>query len=196
MTSRPDAAAAPLPMTVSSMVRPLAVVMVDMGISSWWKLKRSGKTGFRSRTGGAGVEAVLQRSGGLNVRERAGIGYKYLPIATTRARRGIPCRRPFGPARTFTQWKHSSSIILLVRGLLIIIVHGREAAMGQNGLEHGLEEFVAEFRTMLPAQCKTAQAIDRQEPFEEIAFKAIDEGYVEFVDQFSKFMEICLRRGT
>jgi len=41
-----------------------------------------------------------------------------------------------------------------------------------------------------------AQAIDRQEPFEEIAFKAIDEGYVEFVDQFSKFMEICLRRGT
>src|SRR5882762_8615684 len=78
MTSRPDAAAAPLPMTVSSMVRPLAVVMVDMGISSWWKLERSGKTGFRSRTGGAGVEAVLQRSGGLNVRERAGIGYKYL----------------------------------------------------------------------------------------------------------------------
>src|SRR6266576_1314299 len=78
MTSRPDAADAPLPMTVSSMVRPLAVVMVDMEISSWWKLERSGKTGFRSRTGGAGVGAVLQRSGGLNVRERAGIGYKYL----------------------------------------------------------------------------------------------------------------------
>ena len=64
--------------------------------------------------------------------------------------------------------------------------------MGQNGLE----EFIAEFRTMLPAQCKTAQAIDRQEPFEEIAFMAIDEGYVEFVDQFSKFMEICLRQST
>ena len=64
--------------------------------------------------------------------------------------------------------------------------------MGQNGLE----EFITEFRTMLPAQCKTARAIDRQEPFEEIAFMAIDEGYIEFVDQFSKFMEICLRRST
>ncbi|HTF15014.1 MAG TPA: hypothetical protein VK643_10120 [Burkholderiales bacterium] len=64
--------------------------------------------------------------------------------------------------------------------------------MGQNGLE----EFIAEFRVTLPAQCKTAQAIDRQDPFEEIAFKAIDEGYIGFADQFSKFMEICLRRST
>ncbi len=48
----------------------------------------------------------------------------------------------------------------------------------------------------MPAQSKTAQAIDRQDPFEQIAFKAIDEGYTEFVDQFSKFMEVCLRRGT
>ena len=71
-------------------------------------------------------------------------------------------------------------------------VHGREAEMGQNGME----EFIAEFRVMLPAQSKTAQAIDRQDPFEQIAFKAIDEGYTEFVDQFSKFMEVCLRRGT
>ena len=69
--------------------------------------------------------------------------------------------------------------------------------MGQNnGLEHGLEEFVAEFRLKLPAQSKTAQAIDQKDPFEKIAFKAIDEGYVEFVDQFSNFMEICLRRVT
>jgi len=65
----------------------------------------------------------------------------------------------------------------------------------QNGLEHGLEEFVAEFRLKLPARSKTAQAIDQKDPFEKIAFKAIDEGYVEFVDQFSKFMETCLRRG-
>jgi hypothetical protein len=70
--------------------------------------------------------------------------------------------------------------------------NGGEAAMGQNGLE----EFVAEFRVRLPAQSKTAQAIDRKDPFEQIAFKAIDEGYIEFVDQFSKFMETCLRRGT
>ena len=64
--------------------------------------------------------------------------------------------------------------------------------MGQNGLE----EFIAEFRLNLPAQSKTAQAIDRRDPFEEIAFRAIDEGYIGFVDQFSKFMEICLRRST
>jgi len=66
--------------------------------------------------------------------------------------------------------------------------------MGQSVSD--LEELIAEFRPMLPAQSKTAQAIDRQDPFEEIAFMAIDEGYIEFVDQFSKFMEICLRRGT
>jgi len=24
---------------------------------------------------------------------------------------------------------------------------------------------------------------------------AVDEGYLQFADQFSKFMEICLRRG-
>ncbi len=64
--------------------------------------------------------------------------------------------------------------------------------MGQNGLE----EFVAEFRLRLPAQSKTAQAIDRKDPFEKIAFKAIDEGYVDFVDQFSRFMEKSLRRST
>ena len=66
--------------------------------------------------------------------------------------------------------------------------------MGQSVSD--LEELIAEFRPMLPAQCKTAQAIDRREPFEEIAHKAIDEGYIQFVDQFSKFMEICLRRVT
>jgi hypothetical protein len=64
--------------------------------------------------------------------------------------------------------------------------------MGQSVLD--LEELIAEFRPMLPAQSKTAQAIDRQDPFEEIAHTAIDEGYLQFVDQYSKFMEICLRR--
>ena len=64
--------------------------------------------------------------------------------------------------------------------------------MGQNGLE----EFIVEFRRMLPAQSKTAQAIDRRDSFEQIAFKAIDEGYMEFVDRFSRFMEIRLRQST
>jgi len=59
-----------------------------------------------------------------------------------------------------------------------------------------LEGLVAEFREMLPPQSETAQAIDRQEPFEQIAYKAIDDGYIEFAYEFSRFMEICLRRST
>jgi hypothetical protein len=66
--------------------------------------------------------------------------------------------------------------------------------MGQNVSD--LEGLIAEFRPMLPAQSKTAQAIDRRDPFDEIAHKAVDEGYLQFVDQFSRFMEICLRRVT
>ena len=70
--------------------------------------------------------------------------------------------------------------------------------MGQS-MRHSvsdLEVLIAEFRPMLPAQSKTAQAIDRRDPFDEIAHMAVDEGYLQFVDQFSKFMEICLRRVT
>src|SRR5712691_11013766 len=69
--------------------------------------------------------------------------------------------------------------------------NGGEADMGQNGLE----EFLSEFRAMLPAKSETAQAIDRHAPFEQIAFKAIDDGYIDFADQFSRFVETCLRRS-
>ena len=65
--------------------------------------------------------------------------------------------------------------------------------MGEN--VSGLEEFLAELRPTLPAQSRTAQAIDRQEPFERIAFKAIDDGYIEFADRLNEFMEIRLRRS-
>ena len=65
--------------------------------------------------------------------------------------------------------------------------------MGEN--VSGLEEFPAELRPTLPAQSRTAQAIDRQEPFERIAFKAIDDGYIEFADRLNRFMEIRLRRS-
>ena len=65
--------------------------------------------------------------------------------------------------------------------------------MGHN--VSGLEEFLAQFRVRLPAQSRTAQAIDRQAPFEQIAFKAIDDGYIDFADQFSTFVETCLRRS-
>src|SRR5258708_40265610 len=76
MTSRPAAAAAPSPMTVSSMVRPLAVVTGDMGISSGWdSVRRAG--------------AVLQRSGRQKVRERAEISYKYFAEAANAACPGV-----------------------------------------------------------------------------------------------------------
>ncbi len=65
--------------------------------------------------------------------------------------------------------------------------------MGQD--VSGLEELLAELRPTLPAQSRTAQAIDRQEPFERIAFKAIDDGYIEFADRLNRFMEIRLRRS-
>lgn len=69
----------------------------------------------------------------------------------------------------------------------------RRADMEQNA---GLEDLLVEFRRMLPAQCETAQAIDRQEPFERIALKAIEDGYIEFSQQFTQFMETCLRRNA
>ncbi len=66
--------------------------------------------------------------------------------------------------------------------------------MGQN--VSGLEGLVAEFRPELPAQSRTAQAIDQQDPFEQIVYRAIDDGYVEFADELGRFMEIYLRRST
>jgi hypothetical protein len=49
---------------------------------------------------------------------------------------------------------------------------------------------------MLPGQCATAQAIDRKEPWEQIALKAVEDGYIELADQFNGFVEICLRRAA
>ncbi|HTF15015.1 MAG TPA: hypothetical protein VK643_10125 [Burkholderiales bacterium] len=57
-----------------------------------------------------------------------------------------------------------------------------------------LQELIAEFREMLPDQCGTAQAIDRKEPWEQIALKAVEDGYIELADQFEKFVQVCLRR--
>ena len=66
-----------------------------------------------------------------------------------------------------------------------------DAGTGKNGLE----EFLAELRPTLPAQSRTAQAIDRHEPFERIAHRAIDDGYIEVADRLNRFMESCLRRS-
>jgi len=66
--------------------------------------------------------------------------------------------------------------------------------MEQSGIS-GLEQLLAEFRPTLHAQSKTAQAIDRQATLEQIAYKAIDDGHIDFADRLSRFMESSLRRG-
>ena len=58
------------------------------------------------------------------------------------------------------------------------------------------EEVITQFRHMLPTNTATAQAIDQHEPWERIAMKAIDDGYVENADEFVRFVEACLRRST
>lgn len=59
-----------------------------------------------------------------------------------------------------------------------------------------LEQVISEFRQMLPAESATAQAIDRQEPWERIALKAVDDGYIEFANELGTFIEVCVRRSS
>ncbi|MGB7542897.1 MAG: hypothetical protein WA373_12345 [Burkholderiales bacterium] len=78
--------------------------------------------------------------------------------------------------------------------------------MGQNALHLEevnlaqkisiLEEVIREFRQILPEECATAQAIDQGAPWEQIALKAIADGYIEFAEECNKFVEACLRRGA
>jgi len=70
-------------------------------------------------------------------------------------------------------------------------VHFRVNEM-RNGMR--LEDLITDFREMLPAQCATAQAIDQGEPWEQIALRAMEDGYIEVVEQFDSFVEICLQR--
>ncbi len=70
----------------------------------------------------------------------------------------------------------------------------KEVKLAQNASR--LEEIIMKFRQILPPTCATAQAIDQREPWEQIALKAIDDGYIEFADEFNTFMETCLRRGS
>ena len=66
--------------------------------------------------------------------------------------------------------------------------------MGQS-VSH-LEEVIAQLRQMLPANTATAQAIDQYEPWERIALKAINDGFVECADEFVRSVEVCLRCGA
>ncbi len=52
------------------------------------------------------------------------------------------------------------------------------------------------YPVMLPGRCATAQAIDRKEPWEQIALKAVEDGYIELADQFDGFVEVCLRDAS
>ncbi len=59
-----------------------------------------------------------------------------------------------------------------------------------------LDEMIADFRRMLPIQSATAQAIDRQAPWQQIALTAVAEGYIEFASELGRFIEVCVRRGV
>jgi len=59
-----------------------------------------------------------------------------------------------------------------------------------------LDEIIGQLRHMLPTHTATAQAIDHHEPWEKIATKAIEDGYIEAADEFVQFVEACARRST
>ena len=67
-----------------------------------------------------------------------------------------------------------------------------ETCRSQDGSP--LQDLIAEFREMLPDQCGTARAIDRKDPWEQVALAAVEDGYIDLADQFSAFMEVCLRK--
>ena len=58
------------------------------------------------------------------------------------------------------------------------------------------EEVITQLRYTVPTNTATAQAIDLHEPWERIAMKAIDDGFIEIADEFVRVVESCLRRGT
>lgn len=58
------------------------------------------------------------------------------------------------------------------------------------------EEVIVQLRQILPTNTATAQAIDQREPWEQIAMKAIEDGYIEAAEEFVQFVEACVRRST
>src|SRR5258708_21585886 len=99
-----------------------------------------------------------------------------------------PDRRPI-----FSHYCNIVAAGFLRHGTCSCCPHGGEADMGHNGLmeDNGLGEFLAEFRAMLPAKSGTAQAIDRNTPLAQIAFRAIDDGFIAFPRPFSTFLWAC-----
>lgn len=68
---------------------------------------------------------------------------------------------------------------------------GIERMMKQMDLP--LEEAIRQIRQILPADSATAQSIDQHEPWELIATKAIDDGYIDSAQELARFVEACLR---
>jgi hypothetical protein len=60
-------------------------------------------------------------------------------------------------------------------------------------IDSRFEDLIAQLRPMLPKNTAMAQAIDRHDPLERIAMKAIDDGYIEIADEFAQFVEACVR---
>ena len=58
-----------------------------------------------------------------------------------------------------------------------------------------LEEVIKQLRQMLPADTATARAIDQHEPWELIAIRAINDGYIDSANDLARFVEACLRRS-
>jgi hypothetical protein len=61
-------------------------------------------------------------------------------------------------------------------------------------IDSHVEEAVTQLRHMLPTNSATAQAIDQHAPWELIALRAVDDGYIECANEFVRFVEACLRR--
>ena len=59
-----------------------------------------------------------------------------------------------------------------------------------------LEEQVTQLRQMLHTSSATARAVDQNMPWELIAMRAIDDGYVERADEFVQFVRPCLRHRS
>lgn len=72
----------------------------------------------------------------------------------------------------------------------------KEAEEIKVGNMASLEQVIGQFRRMLPEESATAQAIDRNEPWERIAVNAVDDGYIEFANELGSFIEVCLRRSS
>jgi len=60
--------------------------------------------------------------------------------------------------------------------------------------ETSLEDAIRRLRQLLPAGTAAAQAIDRRESWQQIAVKAVREGYSDLLEEFNLMVEGVLRR--